>query len=138
MAAGGKLIGVLDARSGQKNAMSKEAFHLFERIGKHLAAIIENVRSEERYRAVVESALDGVMVMGEDYHLSYINERLAGLFGHPKEELIGADFRNYLEEKSKEVLVDRSRWMKEREEVFPPYELRVLHHNGEVRDVEVS
>ncbi|HUL30292.1 MAG TPA: ATP-binding protein [Thermodesulfobacteriota bacterium] len=135
---GRKVIGVLDGRNRERNAFSKEGFHLFERIAEHLATIIENVRSEERYRAVVESALDGVMVMGENYGLSYINERLASLLGHPKEELIGRDFRDYLEERSREVLADRSRAMQEREEVFPPFTLQVLHGNDGIRDVEVS
>jgi PAS domain S-box-containing protein len=135
---GGKITGVLDARTWEKNTISEERFHLFERIGEHLAAIIENARSEERYRAVVESALDGVMVMGEDYRLSYINERLANLLGYPKEELAGMDFRDYLEEKSRKELVDRNSGIQGRQEVFPHYELNVLHRNGEVRDVEVS
>ena len=136
--AGDKIIGVIDAQSKRLTAFSEDQLRLFEMTGEQLATVIENVRSEERYRAVVESALDGVLVMGGDYRLTYINERLAQLLGTPKEELMGMDFRNYLKKESRQILVDRHAQIQRGEEILPRFELDILRNNGEVRNVEMS
>ncbi len=136
--AGGKVIGVMDAQSQKKDAFSKENLQLFETAGGHLASIIENSRSEERYRTVVESALDGVLVMGEDFRLTYVNERLSELLGYEREELIGADFLDFLDEGSRQNLIERSLFRQKREKSPLRYEINILRKDGEVRHVEVS
>jgi PAS domain S-box-containing protein len=135
---GDKIIGVIDAQSKRLTAFSEDHLRLFEMTGEHLATVIENVRSEERYRAVVESALDGVLVMEGDYRLTYINERLAQLLGYPKEELTGMDFRNYLKEESRQTLIDRHARIQRGEEIPPRFELDILRNDGEFRNVEMS
>lgn len=135
---GDRIIGVIDARSKRVDAFSKEDFRLMTMTGEHLATLIENVRSEERYRSVVESALDGVMVMGEDCRLTYANERLAKLLGISREGLIGVDFRNYLDEESKQILSRRNGRGQKSEEGSPRYGLRILRTDGERRDVEAN
>lgn len=136
--AGGKVIGVIDARSKGKGAFSEEDLRLFEMAGGHLAQIIENVRSEERYRTVVESALDGVLVMGEDYRLTYVNERFSELVGCENEALIGVEFLSFLDERGREILRERSLRYQRGAEVPPRYEVRILRKSGEVRTVEIS
>ena len=136
--AGEKIIGVIDAQSRQLDAFSEGDLRLFKITGEHLATIIENVQSEERYRTVVESALDGVLVMGGDYRLTYVNERLADLLGYTKEELSGMDFRDFLDEESKRVVVDRNVKRQRGEEVSSQYELNVLRKSGEIRNVEIN
>lgn len=135
---GEKMIGVIDAQSRTANTFSKDHLLLFEIAGQHLATIIDNVRSEERYRAVVENALDGVLVMGEGYQLTYINERLAELLGYLREELIGKDFMDFLDEESRRLMGERLIQGQRGEEVPSRYELKVLRKDGEVRHVEVS
>lgn len=100
---GKRVLGILDAQERRDHAFSEEDFRLLMVAGEQLGTIIENVRSEERYRAVVESALDGVMVIGADGRLIYGNERLAGLLGYAREELVGMDFRDFLEGEGREV-----------------------------------
>jgi PAS domain S-box-containing protein len=136
--AGGRVIGVIDAQSQSKNAFSEEDLRLFGIAGGHLASIIENAKSEERYRTVVENALDGVLVMGEGFRLIYVNERLAELLGFHREELIGAEFLNFLDEGSRQTLIERSLLLQRGDESPPRYEMNILRKNGEVRNVEVS
>lgn len=135
---GGKALGVIDAQSRRQNAFSDEDLRLFETAGGHLAGIIENVRSEERYRTVVESALDGVLVMGEDFRLTYVNERLTELLGFQREDLIGAEFLDFLDERSRQILIERSLLHQRGMEAPPRYEVNILRKNREVRNVEVS
>lgn len=135
---GGKLIGVIDAQSKKLNAFSKEDVHLLEKAGIHLASIIENVISEERYRNVVESALDGVLVMGEGFRVTYVNERLAELLDLPREELMGVDFLEFLNGKSRQMMMERDKLLQKGEEVPPRVEIDILRKNGEIRNVEMS
>ncbi|MGQ9646106.1 MAG: ATP-binding protein [Thermodesulfobacteriota bacterium] len=133
-----KTIGVIDARSRELNAFSERDLHLFKITGEHLATIIENVQSEERYRTVVESALDGVLVMGGDCRLTYVNERLADLLGFTREELIGVDFRAFLDEESQRMIIHRNGKGQRGEGGSSQYELKVYGKGGEMRNVEVS
>jgi len=134
----GKLIGVLDAQSYKKEAFSKEDFRLFEVAAGHLATLIESAASEERYRTVVESALDGVLVMGEDFRLTYVNERLAELLGYPREELLEANFISFLDEKSQALLLEEKNSHPKELEEASRYEIKVLRRDGAVRYVEMS
>jgi PAS domain S-box-containing protein len=136
--AGEKIIGVIDAQSRQLDAFSEGDLRLFKITAEHLATIIENVQSEERYRTVVESALDGVLVMGGDYRLSYVNERLAGLLGYKREEISGIDFRDFLDEESKRMVVDWNVKRQRGEEVSSQYEINVLRKSGGTRNVEIN
>ena len=133
-----KMIGVLIAQSRDARAFSEHEFHLLRLSGKRLATILENVRSEERYRTVVESALDGVIVMGEDCRVTYVNERLLEILGSPKGKVIGGDFREFLDEKSK-ILLDRLNLQRLKGESVPScYELSVFHKDGGRRNIEMS
>jgi PAS domain S-box-containing protein len=135
---GERVFGVIDARSKKSNAFSENDFHLFKMVGEHLAPMIENVRSEERYRTVVEGALDGVMVLSEEGRVTYVNERLAEILGYSKDELDGMEFRSCLDEESKRVLADRRGKRQRGEEVSPRVELNVLRKDRKIRNVEMS
>jgi len=142
---GQKVIGVIDAQSRELNAFSEDDLRLFNIVGGQLATLIENIRlyeeiktSEEKYRTVVEGALDGVLVVAEDYQVKYVNERLAEILGYTKEELIGTDFRNYLDDESKQLVTDRYVRRQSGEEVPHRYEFNVVQKDREIRNVEIS
>jgi len=92
--------------------------------------------SEERYKALVETSHSGIVVVGEGYKLSYINQTMCELLGRSEEELIGRDFREFLDEESRELVADRYR-RRQRGEVVPAkYEFNVLRKSGEKRRIE--
>ncbi len=142
---GQKVIGVIDAQSRALSAFSEDDLRLFSIAGGLLATLIENLRlyeeirqSEEKYRAVVESALDGVCVIGGDYRFIYVNEKFVEIQGYHREELIGRDFRDYLDEESKEILAHREEQRTRGIKLSPCFESNILRKDGEVRNVEIS
>ncbi|NWF92648.1 MAG: PAS domain S-box protein [Syntrophaceae bacterium] len=142
---GEKVIGVIDAQSRQLHAFSKDSFRLLNIVARQISSLIENVRlreeikqSEERYRTVVESALDGICVIGRDYRIQYVNEKLTEIHGCNREELIGADFRDSLDEESKGLLAQREDQRGRGIELSPYFELNILRKDGGMRRVEVS
>jgi len=141
----GKIIGTINFSSKESNHFSEDQFNFLYQISTGLAISIENSllldnmkESEEKYRTVVEGAMDGVLIVGEDYRFKYVNERLADILGYPREALIGMDFRIYLDEESKKLVADRYVRRQRGEEVPPRYEFNVLRKDGEIRNVEIS
>jgi PAS domain S-box-containing protein len=46
--------------------------------------------SEERYRRIVQTANDGIMLVDADFRITFYNRRLADMFGFDEQELIGS------------------------------------------------
>ncbi len=141
----GRIIGTMNISSNKINNFSENQFNFLYQISTGLAISIENSllldeikASEEKYRIMVENALEGVLVVGEDYRFKYVNERLTEILGYAREELTGMDFRNYLDEGSKPLVTDRYVRRQRGEEVPPRYEFNVLRKDGEPRNVEIS
>ncbi len=141
----GKIIGTMNLSSKANHNFSENQFKFLRQISTALAISIENAllldgikKSEEKYRSVVESALDGVWVVGEDSRFKYVNEKLAEILGYTREELMGMDFRNYLNEGSKRLVLDRYARRQKGKEVPFQYESNVLRKDGDIRHVEIS
>jgi PAS domain S-box-containing protein len=141
----GRIMGTVNFGSKNPNHFSEDHVRFLQQLSVGLAISIENSllldeikASEERYRTVVEGAHDGVFVVGEDYRFRYVNERLAEIVGHPRDELIGMDFRKCLDEQSKQLMADRYVLRQRGDEVPSRYEFNILRKDGEIRNAEGS
>ena len=141
----GKVIGTMNFGSKKANHFSEAQFNLLRQIAPGLAISIQNSllfekikQSEEEYRTVVESALDGVCVISTDYRFKYVNEKLAEIQGYSREELIWTDVRDYLDEESKAMLEDRDDRRKRGIKLSPHFELNILRKDGKTRSAEIS
>jgi len=94
--------------------------------------------SEERYRAVVENSYEGILIVGEDYKFNYVNETLCTMLERKRKDLIGHDFREFLDEESKSLVADHYRKRQRGEKVPSRYEFNVVRKNGDKRRVEIS
>ena len=127
---GQKVIGVIDAQSTSLDYFTQNDLRLLNIAAGQIASLIENSRlqkeikrSEEKYRTVVEGAIDGVCVIGKDHLFKYVNERLAEIHGYRREELIGTDFRNLLDDESRTLLMDRESKLAKGIKLPPHFEL---------------
>ncbi|MFO8035623.1 MAG: PAS domain S-box protein [Anaerolineales bacterium] len=122
----------------------------FEHQGqKYLLSIVQDItervkaeeklqQSEERFRAVVENSHNGILIVGEDYKFEYVNDILCDILGRPQEEILGHDFRKFLDEYSQKLVGERYIKRQRGEKVPPRYEFNILRKNGELRMVEIS
>ena len=94
--------------------------------------------SEERYRAVVENSQNAILIVGEDFKFNYVNDALCTLVGSSRDEIIGHDFREFLDDESKALVGERYLKRQRGEEVPNRYEFNVIRSNGEIRRVEIS
>jgi len=94
--------------------------------------------SEERFRMIVENSHDGITIVDDDFKIIYVNSQLSRMVGYPKEEMVGRDFRKFLDKESKVMVQDKYTRTLRGENVPLRCEFRVLRKNGEKKDVEIK
>jgi len=94
--------------------------------------------SEERFRSIVENSQAGIMILDDAYRLVYANGELYRISGYSPKEVIGQDFRKFLDEESKELVAERYIRRQRGEEVPPRYEFNIIKKDGQKRRVEIS
>ncbi len=52
--------------------------------------------SEEKYRTLVETMNEGILVLNEDRTVTYINQKVCALLGHSRGEILGRNFEDFL------------------------------------------
>ncbi|MBI5869413.1 MAG: PAS domain S-box protein [Actinobacteria bacterium] len=86
------------------------------------------MESENRYRRIVDTAYEGIMMLGEDLLITFVNARMAGMLGYQVEEMIGQPATAFMFE---EDLSNHLGKMDERREGLSEiFERRFRHKNG--------
>ncbi|MCJ7426718.1 MAG: PAS domain S-box protein, partial [Dehalococcoidales bacterium] len=94
--------------------------------------------SEERFRSIVENSQAGIMILDDAHRLTYVNDELCKISGYSRKELIGQDFRQFLDEESKQLVTERYTRRQRGEEVPPRYEFNIVRKDGRKGRVEIS
>ncbi|MEA3420394.1 MAG: PAS domain S-box protein [Acidobacteriota bacterium] len=94
--------------------------------------------SEELYRSVVENSQNGIFIVDDRYRLIYANEEMAKISKYTRKEIIGSDFKDFLDEESTRLVTDRYIRRQRGEKVPPRYEFNIIRKDGEKRRVEIS
>lgn len=140
-----KIFGTLNFGCKATSHFSERHLNILQLIVPGLAISIQNAllleemkQSEERYRTVVEGAHDGICVIEKDNRLKFVNKRLTEIQGYPREELIGKDFCDFVDEESKRFMADRfARWGRG-EKLSSSFELNAVRKNGDIRNIELN
>ena len=93
--------------------------------------------SEIYYRSIVENSHDGILIVNGNYQFTYVNNTFCRILAYSYDEIIGQDFRNFLDEESKNLVADRYIRRQRGEKVPPRYEFNVIRKDGEKRCVEI-
>ena len=89
-------------------------------------------KSEEKYRALVETAQVGVMVYRDGRYL-YINHAFAAMLGYADHELLGKSYRDVVAPEDLSAADERQTRRMRGEAVPNDYEVRLLHKDGQTR-----
>ncbi len=94
--------------------------------------------SEEMFRSIVENSHAGIFIIDDSFRITYANERLSLLLGYPLAEIIGSDFRKFLDARSTELVADRYARRQRGEAVPSRYEIGGVRKDGVHRHLELS
>jgi PAS domain S-box-containing protein len=99
----GQVLGSFAMYYHEPRSPGPEEVHLID-VATHVAAIAierqkaeETIRSsEERYRHIVDTANEGIWIIGADSRISFVNSRMAEMFGYSVEEMKGRPARDFI------------------------------------------
>ena len=94
--------------------------------------------SEEKFSSVVENSHEGIFIVDNAYKFSYVNDKFCKILGYLRKDLIGFDFRKFLEKKSKTMVAERYTKRQLGEKVPKCYEFDIVTKKGEIRTLEIS
>ncbi|MBD3404992.1 MAG: PAS domain S-box protein [Candidatus Lokiarchaeota archaeon] len=93
----------------------------------------------EYFRLIVEySSFAGMVIIDDQYHFEWFNDKFCEILGYSRQELIQKDFREVLHPDSLELTADRYRRRQQGESVPPVYEIKVIRKDGSIREVILS
>ncbi len=84
--------------------------------------------SEEKYRNIVETANEGILIIDNEALITYANKKLAAMTGHTLEEIIGRPIWNFLSEESKAIV--KLNLKNRRLGIDDSYELKLARKDG--------
>ncbi len=96
------------------------------------------LESEERYRAIVESSIDGIVIV-QGLIIMFVNKAVCKMFGYQSaDEIIGHEFTEFIAPEYREIMVERGLLREGGFEVPSRYEFKALRKKGIQFDAELS
>jgi PAS domain S-box-containing protein len=97
-------------------------------------------QSEERYRAMFESANDGIIIMEKKGRITDINQTASDLFGYSQKEFIGKNLKEvmHLFTRRSQARVLKNFALRMFGKHIPPYEVKMYTSTGEIIDIEIN
>jgi PAS domain S-box-containing protein len=94
--------------------------------------------SEEKYRILVESSIDGIAIV-QGTEMKFVNKALLDMYGATgAEEIIGHNFTKFVAHEHRDLLMQRGLERERGEEVPNRYEFKALKLDESKFDVEIS
>ncbi|MCD4719717.1 MAG: PAS domain S-box protein [Desulfobacula sp.] len=98
----------------------------------------EHLKSEEKYRTVLENSLAGIYMFQEGGKFSYVNSRLIKMLGHGNDhDIIGRPFWEFIHPEDREMVQKRG-LAREKGEIYPRhYPFRIIKKDGSILWVDM-
>ncbi|MHA1634071.1 MAG: PAS domain-containing sensor histidine kinase [Candidatus Thorarchaeota archaeon] len=92
--------------------------------------------NDETINLVLNNALEGIVIIGDDLILEYVNEAGSKLFGGSPSELIGHGFNEFMIDDIARFVIERYEKRRKGEDVPDSYSFDVIRKDGEKRTLE--
>jgi PAS domain S-box-containing protein len=117
----------------EKEVKLKETLDNLEKIVKERTAELETAynslkESEERYRNIVETANEGILIIDNEAKITFTNKRMIDMLGYFQREGIGRPIWDFLSEESKAIV--KLNLKNRRLGIDDSYELKLTRKNG--------
>jgi PAS domain S-box-containing protein/putative nucleotidyltransferase with HDIG domain len=126
-----------------ERAWNDEEKALFQEIGRRLTDALTSVlahrslrESEAKYRRIVDTASEGIWVLGPDATTTFVNATTAQMIGYTEEELLSTRVTDFMPEE--DVSDHLKRLERRRQGVSESYERRFRHKDGHLVWIRLS
>lgn len=138
MKSGGRIRGFLGLDAVQaERRWEDDIIALLGLVGNIFAGAMEQKKaeealrlSEERYRRIVDTAMEGVWQVDSDFRVIFANQRMADMLGYKVSELLGRPTSDFLFEE--DVEGQKTKWDRRRKGFTESYERRFRRKDGGV------
>jgi len=128
----GRPTGVLS--SGEDITETRRAEEETRRLNQALARRVirrtEQLRdSEQRYRDIIRTTQEGILVVDADARINYVNDQMAEMVGYAPEELVGRSMYEFVDEAARREV--SRHFERQRQGIKERYDLRFRRRDGE-------
>ncbi len=94
--------------------------------------------SEARWQSLVENTSTGIFIVNDKFQFTYTNSTFNQILGHIDNDVTGLDFRDFLAEESKQLVVNH--YVNRQQGIDTParYEFKIKRKDGTTRWVEMN
>lgn len=86
-------------------------------------------KSEEKYRILVEESLEGIWVINDEANTTFINQSMADIFGYKRNEMIGTNLYEFMDEEGKKIA--KIKFERRKQGIKEDHEFEFIHKNGQ-------
>jgi sigma-B regulation protein RsbU (phosphoserine phosphatase) len=94
--------------------------------------------SEEKYRSILESIEDGYFEVDQTGNLTFLNNSLCRIFGHPENELLGMNVRTFIDERFADKVFEIFKQVYSTGEPKNAIDIQIKSKDGKKRWIESS
>jgi PAS domain S-box-containing protein len=94
--------------------------------------------SEEKYRTILESIEDGYYEVDLDGSLTFFNDSLCRLYGYSKDEMMGMNYRQYMNEETAKVVYQTFNTVYQTKKPTKAFDWEVIRKDGSTMFVQLS
>ena len=98
---------------------------------------IDVKETAEMNQLIIENSHDGIMIIDDNYKITFVNNRLCELTGYTKDEIVNNDFRNLLSPDIKEDAIKRYKKRTMGENLQSIFELPLVTRQNENKIFEI-
>jgi PAS domain S-box-containing protein len=132
---GGKCVGVLNVNSRKRGSFPPGKVKVLKILAGTAASALENAslytalrESEERYRRIVETAIEGLWVLDGDCRTTFANKKMGEMLACPVAEMIGASVYDFVDPDWVAIMKEKIRLR--RQGVTEQYEFKFRRRDG--------
>jgi PAS domain S-box-containing protein len=123
-------------KGGEAKSQFAELSHKIRKAVEGIRTERALVESEEKYRRIVDTAEEGIMLLDDQFRITYTNWRMAEMLGYTPEEMIGKELRSFM---STGELADHAvRTKRQREGMSDHFERQYMCKDGSILWSSVS
>lgn len=138
-------IGLLQLNDRRDDVFTPGGIRFFEKVASSVGIALAKMRfqealreSEGRYKAIVESSVDGIAIV-QGTKMVFVNRALLKMFGYKTEdEMVGHEFTEFVAPECRSIMVEKGLARERGEDVASRYEFKGLRRDGTQFDAEIS